>query len=101
MPLVNDSSFNDFRNLFYTLALKFTIHRFCSSNFLGASPFDSFQVADVGDVSFNLYNLPKACEDIRRHYQRLISDGCIPLTLGGDHTISYPILQAMKVSESM
>ncbi|XP_022338288.2 agmatinase, mitochondrial-like [Crassostrea virginica] len=62
----------------------------------GASPFDSFQVADVGDVSFNLYNLPKACEDIRRHYQRLISDGCIPLTLGGDHTISYPILQAMK-----
>lgn len=62
----------------------------------GASPFDSFQVADVGDVNFNLYHLPKACEDIRNHYRKLISNGCVPLTMGGDHTISYPILQAMK-----
>ncbi|XP_062575769.1 agmatinase, mitochondrial-like [Saccostrea cucullata] len=62
----------------------------------GASPFDSFQVADVGDVNFNLYHLPKACEDIRDHYRKLISTGCVPLTMGGDHTISYPILQALK-----
>ena len=63
----------------------------------GAKPFDSLQVADVGDVNLNLYNLPKACEDIRKHYLKLIANGCKPLTLGGDHTITYPILQAIKV----
>jgi hypothetical protein len=39
---------------------------------LGASPFDSFQVADVGDVNLNLYNLLKACEDIRKHFLKII-----------------------------
>ena len=65
--------------------------------FPGANPFDSMQVADVGDVNLNLYNLPKACGDIRKHFSKLIKDGCIPLALGGDHTLTYPILQAMKV----
>jgi len=64
----------------------------------GASPFDSFQVADVGDVNLNLYNLPKACEDIRKHFLKIVQTGCIPLGLGGDHTMTYPILQAIKVS---
>ncbi|XP_064615410.1 guanidinobutyrase-like [Liolophura sinensis] len=62
----------------------------------GAAPFESLQVADVGDVAFNLYNLPEACQDIRNHFSMLIQDGCKPLALGGDHTMSYPILQAIK-----
>lgn len=55
------------------------------------------QVADVGDVNLNLYHLPKACEDIRRHFLGLIKHGCVPLAMGGDHTMTYPILQAIKV----
>ncbi|XP_052216555.1 guanidinobutyrase-like [Dreissena polymorpha] len=62
----------------------------------GACPFDSMQVADVGDVNLNLYHLPKACEDIRRHFLGLIRNGCVPLAMGGDHTMTYPILQAIK-----
>ncbi|XP_052782550.1 guanidinobutyrase-like [Mya arenaria] len=62
----------------------------------GACPFDSMQVADVGDVNLNLYNLPKACEDIRKHFLGLVQAGCVPLALGGDHTMTYPILQAIK-----
>jgi hypothetical protein len=27
----------------------------------------------------------------------IIQTGCIPLALGGDHTMTYPILQAIKV----
>ncbi|XP_060070652.1 agmatinase, mitochondrial-like isoform X1 [Ylistrum balloti] len=65
-------------------------------NASGASPFDSFQVADVGDVNLNLYNLPKACEDIRNHFSGIVQTGCIPLALGGDHTMTYPILQAIR-----
>jgi arginase family enzyme len=56
------------------------------------------QVADVGDVNLNLYNLPKACEDIRKHFCNLIRNGCITLAMGGDHTLTYPILQAIKVT---
>ncbi|XP_005057808.1 PREDICTED: agmatinase, mitochondrial [Ficedula albicollis] len=61
----------------------------------GAAPFDSLRVADIGDVNVNLYNLPGSCRLIRRSYQRIVASGCVPLTLGGDHTITYPILQAL------
>jgi len=52
----------------------------------------------VGDVTFNPYNLEEACKQIKTRYDKLIEGGCIPLTMGGDHTISYPILQAMHVN---
>lgn len=65
-------------------------------NSKGADPFSQLNVADVGDVSFNMYNLPEACEHIRQRFLELVKDGCIPLTMGGDHTITYPILQAIK-----
>lgn len=62
----------------------------------GQDPYSCLNVADVGDVSLNMYNLPEACKHIRQYYAQLIQNGCIPLTMGGDHTISYPILQAIK-----
>ena len=65
---------------------------------IGATPFEDVQVADVGDVSMNIYNLPEAITQIKAAYDRLVANGCIPLTMGGDHTITYPILQAIKVS---
>ncbi|XP_064534738.1 guanidino acid hydrolase, mitochondrial [Pseudopipra pipra] len=61
----------------------------------GAAPFDSLRVADIGDVNVNLYNLPDSCRLIRESYQEIVASGCVPLTLGGDHTITYPILQAL------
>lgn len=61
----------------------------------GADPFSSIQVADIGDVEVNLYNLEACCDVIRTKYKEIIKNGCRPLTLGGDHTIAYPILQAM------
>lgn len=65
--------------------------------YLGARPFESFQCGDVGDVTFNQYNLEQACGEIKQHYDRLIKNGCKPMTMGGDHTLTYPILQAMHV----
>ncbi|XP_050693047.1 guanidinobutyrase-like isoform X2 [Eriocheir sinensis] len=62
----------------------------------GVNPFLTHNVADIGDVWLNLYNLEEACSNIREQYSAIISNGCVPLTMGGDHTISYPILQAMK-----
>ncbi|XP_076825486.1 agmatinase, mitochondrial-like [Clavelina lepadiformis] len=68
--------------------------RECNS-YTGASPYDSLQVADVGDVWVNLYNLPDTCRSIKENFSKIISNGCIPIAAGGDHTISYPILQAI------
>ena len=65
-------------------------------NVNGAAPFESLQVADIGDLAVNPYNLPKAIEDITKAYRKIVSTGVIPLTLGGDHTLTFPILRAIK-----
>lgn len=61
----------------------------------GAAPFDSFQVADTGDVALNAYHLPKSIELIQQHYSKLLQQAVIPVSLGGDHTITLPILRAI------
>jgi len=61
-----------------------------------AAPFDSLQVADIGDVAINTFNLAASIEIIEAAYDEILSHGCKPLTLGGDHTIALPILRAME-----
>lgn len=61
----------------------------------GAAPFDSFQVADVGDVPLNTFHLPKSIEIIERFYDGLVATGAKPLSMGGDHTIALPILRTL------
>jgi guanidinobutyrase len=58
-------------------------------------PFDSLQVADIGDVAINTYSLERSVEIIEESYKEILKHDVIPLTLGGDHTIAYPILKAM------
>ncbi|XP_023271761.1 agmatinase, mitochondrial-like, partial [Seriola lalandi dorsalis] len=60
-----------------------------------AAPFESLMVADIGDVNVNVYDLKDTCKRIREAYRKILATGCIPLTMGGDHTIAYPILQAV------
>jgi guanidinobutyrase len=61
----------------------------------GAAPFDSLQVADIGDVAINTFDLKKSVKLIEKAYDRILAQDCIPLTLGGDHTLVLPILRAM------
>ena len=61
-----------------------------------ARPFDSLQVADIGDVAVNPYSLEKSIALIENAYDDILSHRCIPITMGGDHTIVLPILRAMK-----
>lgn len=60
-----------------------------------ACPFDSLRVADIGDVAINTFNLQKSIAIIETAYDSIVSQHCVPLTLGGDHTIVLPILRAM------
>jgi guanidinobutyrase len=61
-----------------------------------AAPFDSLQVADLGDIAINTFNLAKSVDIIEQAYDEILGKDCKPLTLGGDHTISLPILRALK-----
>jgi guanidinobutyrase len=61
-----------------------------------AAPFDSLQVADIGDVPTNPYDLRKSVAIIEAAYDAILAQGCRPLTLGGDHTLTLPILRAMR-----
>jgi len=61
-----------------------------------AAPFDSLSIADIGDVAINTFNLEKSIGLIERAYDEILSHNCIPMTIGGDHTIALPILRALK-----
>jgi guanidinobutyrase len=60
-----------------------------------AAPFDSLQVADLGDVAVNTFNLKKSLGIIEKYYDKILISDCIPLTLGGDHTVVLPLLRAI------
>jgi len=62
----------------------------------GAAPFDSLSVADLGDVAINTFNLLDTVRLIEAHYDQVLEHDVIPLTLGGDHTLTLPILRALK-----
>jgi guanidinobutyrase len=59
------------------------------------SPFDSMQIADIGDVAINTFNLQKSIAIIESAYDQIAASGAAPFTLGGDHTIVLPILRAL------
>lgn len=60
-----------------------------------AAPFDSLQVADIGDVPINTFHLPKTIDIISDFYDEVLTHDCIPLSLGGDHVVTLPILRAI------
>ncbi|KAM7440655.1 hypothetical protein ABFA07_010180 [Porites harrisoni] len=66
------------------------------NNVTGAAPFESLMIADIGDIPINTYSLAATVDIIRRHIAAIANLGCKPLILGGDHTITYPILQGIK-----
>ena len=42
----------------------------------GAAPFDTLQVADLGDVPINTYSLEKSMPIITGFYERVLAAGC-------------------------
>ena len=59
-----------------------------------AAPFDSFQVADIGDVPINAFSLEKSIDIIEQFYDEVLATGAKTVSMGGDHTVALPILRA-------
>jgi agmatinase len=59
-------------------------------------PGDLVDYADCGDVPIqSVYNLDVATQEIEAFFHEVIDNKVIPLSVGGDHSISYPILKAV------
>ena len=67
---------------------------------MNINPYKLCRIADLGDVSFShRYDLEKQVEEIESFYQKIIEKNIFPISAGGDHSISYPILRAIGKHE--
>ena len=62
---------------------------------LDAEPFRQVQVVDAGDITCNPFNITEGLGQIREGLLDLIGSGRPVISLGGDHTIALPALQAV------
>ncbi|BBD35474.1 agmatinase [Aminobacter sp. Y103A] len=63
---------------------------------LDCAPVQELRVADIGDVPFrSRYRLELSHEDIERRIGQIVDAGVVPLSVGGDHSITHPILKAV------
>jgi guanidinopropionase len=61
----------------------------------GISPFDLIRAGDCGDVPVNPLDLHDSLDKIAGFYARVRAAGAVPLSAGGDHLISLPILRGI------
>lgn len=61
----------------------------------GVRPFEMVNCADLGDVAPNPADLMDSLERFSKYYTQVKSAGITPLTAGGDHLCSLPILRGL------
>lgn len=63
---------------------------------LECAPTHELRVADIGDVPFrSRYRLEMSHEDIETRIGQIVDAGVLPLSVGGDHSITHPILKTV------
>ena len=60
------------------------------------SPFATQQVVDAGDIAANPFDIEEAILSIHKSYDQLLERAKRIVTIGGDHTITLPILRSLK-----
>lgn len=64
------------------------------------NPYDLCRVGDVGDIPFQqIFDVAASHADITRFLEKLDNQGVIPISAGGDHSITLPILRAIAKKE--
>jgi guanidinopropionase len=61
----------------------------------GMRPFESVNCADLGDVGPNPADIMDSMRRITEFYDSVTGTGIIPLTAGGDHLTTLPVLRAL------
>lgn len=59
------------------------------------APFDRLTIVDAGDVDASPVSLENAHASIEARVREIVSAGAVPVVVGGDHSISLPVLRAL------
>ena len=65
------------------------------SYFQKVAPFDRLNVADIGDIDAPPVSIEKCYEVVADRIGAIAAAGARPIVIGGDHSISLPILRAL------
>jgi guanidinopropionase len=65
------------------------------------APYDLCACADVGDVPVNPVDVHDTLRRIEAEISYLHQGGVTPLSIGGDHIVSYPILRALGAQQPL
>jgi guanidinopropionase len=58
-------------------------------------PYELANVADLGDCSVNPASVDDSLKRVEAHFKKLVNMGIKPLSAGGDHLCSLPVLRAL------
>lgn len=64
-------------------------------------PFELFNVADYGDIKFEREDMVPRIEQIYSLYDKFSRAGINTLSIGGEHTMTYPIMKALGRGEPL
>ncbi len=59
------------------------------------------EIYDFGDLEVVHGNFKKTCSNLKTTISEILELGIIPLTIGGDHSISYCVLKAMDENDGL
>lgn len=66
------------------------------------NPYEMCKVADLGDIRFTrVFDGAAVVDEIEAYYREVCGHGAVPLTAGGDHSITYPIFKAIARDEPL
>ncbi len=60
------------------------------------SPYDKYNIADIGDCPINPADLNDSLKKIENFYIEISQSNTIPISIGGDHLVSLPILRGIQ-----
>ncbi len=67
---------------------------------LNINPYNLCRVADLGDVKFShRYDLKRQVKEIESFFNKIVKKNILPISAGGDHSITFPILKALAQKE--
>jgi guanidinopropionase len=62
---------------------------------LDISPYEIANCADLGDAPVNPLEIVGTLDGLTSHYRQIVGRGITPLSVGGDHLVTLPILRAL------
>jgi guanidinopropionase len=67
----------------------------------GIAPFELCRCGDVGDAPVNPISVPDSMQRIQGFFERIAAAGAVPLSAGGDHLATLPILRALAAKRAV